>query len=106
MGIESPVHLLFIGAVALIVLGPKRLPELARKLGRGIREFREAVNTDAIHLPSALQPPAPAPPPQAPVAPQAPLAAPTPAATQATPAPAQAHPAAQPSADVSPDDGG
>ena len=30
MGIESPVHLLFIAAVALIVLGPKRLPALAK----------------------------------------------------------------------------
>jgi TatA/E family protein of Tat protein translocase len=43
MGIESPVHLLFLGAVALIVLGPRRLPELARALGKGIREFREAL---------------------------------------------------------------
>ena len=44
MGIENPVHLLFIGAVALVVLGPKRLPELARALGKGMREFREAMN--------------------------------------------------------------
>jgi sec-independent protein translocase protein TatA len=43
MGIESPVHLLFLGVVALIVLGPKRLPELARALGKGIREFRESI---------------------------------------------------------------
>lgn len=45
MGIESPVHLLFLGAVALMVLGPKRLPELARALGKGIREFRESIDT-------------------------------------------------------------
>ena len=44
MGIESPVHLLFLGAVALIVLGPKRLPELARALGKGMAEFRAAIN--------------------------------------------------------------
>jgi len=44
MGLENPVHLVFIAAVALIVLGPKRLPELARALGHGIREFREAVS--------------------------------------------------------------
>jgi sec-independent protein translocase protein TatA len=44
MGIENPVHLLFVAVVALVVLGPKRLPELARTLGHGIREFREAVN--------------------------------------------------------------
>jgi TatA/E family protein of Tat protein translocase len=43
VGIENPVHLLFIAIVALIVLGPKRLPELARALGHGIREFREAI---------------------------------------------------------------
>jgi TatA/E family protein of Tat protein translocase len=43
MGIENPVHLLFIAVVALIVLGPKRLPELARSLGKGIREFRESI---------------------------------------------------------------
>jgi sec-independent protein translocase protein TatA len=44
MGIENPVHLLFLGGVALLVLGPKRLPEVARSLGRGIREFREAMS--------------------------------------------------------------
>jgi sec-independent protein translocase protein TatA len=44
VGIESPVHLLFLGAVALMVLGPKRLPELARALGKGMREFRESIN--------------------------------------------------------------
>ena len=45
MGIENPVHLLFIAAVALIVLGPKRLPDLAKALGHGIREFREAMSS-------------------------------------------------------------
>jgi TatA/E family protein of Tat protein translocase len=47
MGIESPLHLLFLGAVALIVLGPKRLPDLARALGKGIREFRGAFDEAA-----------------------------------------------------------
>lgn len=49
MGIESPVHLLFIAAVALVVLGPKRLPELARALGKGMREFREALDGESSH---------------------------------------------------------
>jgi Sec-independent protein translocase protein TatA len=44
MGIENPVHLLFIAAAALIFLGPRRLPDLAKALGHGIREFRESIN--------------------------------------------------------------
>jgi sec-independent protein translocase protein TatA len=35
-------ELIVIFAIALIVLGPKRLPEIARSLGRGIAEFRRA----------------------------------------------------------------
>jgi len=31
----------------LVVLGPKRLPELARALGKGMREFRDALSTGA-----------------------------------------------------------
>ena len=48
MGITNPLHILFIAAVALIVLGPKRLPDLAKSLGNGMREFREALS-DAVH---------------------------------------------------------
>jgi sec-independent protein translocase protein TatA len=47
MGIGNPIHLMFIAAIALIVLGPKRLPELARSLGHGMREFRESMSGDA-----------------------------------------------------------
>ena len=50
---ESRSHLLFIGAVALVVLGPKRLPELAKALGNGIREFRESVDIGAEREPVA-----------------------------------------------------
>jgi len=56
VGIENPVHLLFIGAVALVVLGPKRLPELARALGKGVREFRESIegiSSDSEHADSS-----------------------------------------------------
>jgi TatA/E family protein of Tat protein translocase len=68
MGLENPVHLIFIAAVALIVLGPKRLPEIARALGNGIREFRESVSqSPAPHAP----PPAPYAPPPAPQEPVA-----------------------------------
>jgi sec-independent protein translocase protein TatA len=47
MGIESPVHLLFVAVVALVVLGPKKLPALARALGEGIREFRQSLDAGA-----------------------------------------------------------
>ncbi len=57
MGIESPVHLLFLGAVALMVLGPKRLPELARALGKGIREFRESIDAGSHESPPGSAPP-------------------------------------------------
>jgi Tat protein translocase TatB subunit len=42
-GIGMP-ELLLILAVALIVLGPKRLPEIARALGKGMAEFRRATD--------------------------------------------------------------
>ncbi len=42
--ILQPTHLLFILFVALLVLGPKRLPEVGRSLGRGIRDFRSAMS--------------------------------------------------------------
>jgi sec-independent protein translocase protein TatA len=41
--IIQPTHLLFVLVVALLVLGPKRLPEVGRSLGRGIRDFRQGM---------------------------------------------------------------
>jgi sec-independent protein translocase protein TatA len=40
-------ELLVVLVIALIVLGPKRLPEMARNLGRGVREFKEAISLDS-----------------------------------------------------------
>jgi len=42
-GISIPEVLLIL-AIALIVLGPKKLPDLAKSLGRGIAEFKKATN--------------------------------------------------------------
>ena len=39
----SPVQLIIALVIALVVLGPKRLPEVGRSLGRGIREFKDSV---------------------------------------------------------------
>jgi sec-independent protein translocase protein TatA len=43
--ILSPTHLLLILAVALMVLGPKRLPETGRGLGSAIRGFKDSLST-------------------------------------------------------------
>jgi sec-independent protein translocase protein TatA len=42
--ILQPTHLLFILVVALLVLGPKRLPEVGKSLGKGLRDFRQAIS--------------------------------------------------------------
>lgn len=39
----SPVHLVIILAIALLLFGPKRLPEIGQGLGKTIREFRHAM---------------------------------------------------------------
>ena len=40
----GPMELLVIGSAILIFFGPKRLPELAKSLGQGIRDFKKAIN--------------------------------------------------------------
>jgi sec-independent protein translocase protein TatA len=42
-GLFQPAHLLVILAVALFVFGPKKLPELGKGLGDGIRNFRDSM---------------------------------------------------------------
>ena len=65
--ILQPTHLLFILVVALLVLGPKRLPEVGRSLGRGLRDFRNALSSDdsqdevVTHPATATVEPAPEP---------------------------------------------
>lgn len=54
--ILQPTHLLFVLVVALLVLGPKRLPEVGRSLGKGLRDFRNALSGeehDAVAAPPA-----------------------------------------------------
>jgi sec-independent protein translocase protein TatA len=40
----QPMHLLVILIIALLVFGPKKLPELGKGLGEGIRSFKESMN--------------------------------------------------------------
>ena len=39
----GPMELLVVGIIALLVLGPKRLPEVGRSLGKGMREFKDSL---------------------------------------------------------------
>ena len=42
-------ELILLGLVALLVFGPKRLPEMGRGLGKGMREFKESVSGEHKH---------------------------------------------------------
>jgi len=87
----QPTHLIILLVIVLLLFGAKRLPEIGRSLGTGMREFKDSVTTsgnDKVEATrSELPPPLPAVPvPAAPVA-----AAPVPAAP-AAPAPVPAAP--------------
>jgi sec-independent protein translocase protein TatA len=87
----GPLELVIILVIALLVIGPGKLPDVASALGKSIREFRkaatdvqESVKLDAPPAPAVATqtPPAPAVPSPAPPVPNAPVA-PDPAATAA-----------------------
>jgi sec-independent protein translocase protein TatA len=40
----GPLELVVVLVIALIVLGPKKLPEVGRSLGRGMREFKDSIS--------------------------------------------------------------
>jgi sec-independent protein translocase protein TatA len=42
----GPMELIIVLVIALVVLGPKRLPDAGRSLGRGLREFKESLSGD------------------------------------------------------------
>ncbi|MBJ7470998.1 MAG: twin-arginine translocase TatA/TatE family subunit [Solirubrobacteraceae bacterium] len=51
----GPMELVIVLVIALIVLGPKRLPDAGRSLGRGLREFKDGIagggkDDDDVHL--------------------------------------------------------
>jgi sec-independent protein translocase protein TatA len=49
MGLENPIHLAFLLLILLLVFGAKRLPEMGRSLGSGLRGFKESVSGETHH---------------------------------------------------------
>jgi TatA/E family protein of Tat protein translocase len=88
MGNFGMGEMLFIGVFALLLFGPKRLPEISRSVGKAIREFKQVTNGMTHDLRSewatisSLEPPAPA----APAASVPANAAPPPSAPAVLPA--------------------
>jgi sec-independent protein translocase protein TatA len=47
MGLDNPLHIAFLLVILLLVFGAKRLPEMGRSLGHGLRGFKESINGDS-----------------------------------------------------------
>jgi sec-independent protein translocase protein TatA len=97
MGLDNPLHIAFLLIVLLLVFGAKRLPEIGRSVGAGMREFKDSISGQTPMLTQTPQQPQPvAQQPQVapqPVAAQQPQVAPQPVAAPApagAPAPAEA----------------
>jgi sec-independent protein translocase protein TatA len=52
MGLDNPLHIAFLLVILLLVFGAKRLPEMGRSLGSGLRGFKESISGEipATHL--------------------------------------------------------
>ena len=46
MGLDNPIHLAILLMILLLVFGAKRLPEMGKSLGHGLRGFKDAINGD------------------------------------------------------------
>jgi len=53
-GLESPWHIAILALVALLLFGSKRLPEIGRSMGTGMREFKRSVTSRDEDEPPAL----------------------------------------------------
>jgi sec-independent protein translocase protein TatA len=94
MGLDNPLHIAFLLVILLLVFGARRLPEIGRSLGSGMREFKDSISGDSnkTSLTAAHEQQAPAPTAQAP----APAAAPPAPADAQAPQPDPAAPSAPP----------
>jgi len=56
MWTPGPLEIIVILVIVLVIFGPKRLPDLGRSLGRGMREFKDSVTgKDQEELPKATE---------------------------------------------------
>ena len=53
MGLENPLHILLLLLVVLLVFGAKRLPEIGRSLGTGMRDFKSSLTGENAPRPLA-----------------------------------------------------
>jgi len=74
MGLDNPLHIAFLLILLLLVFGAKRLPEMGRSLGSGMRGFKDTLSGEHTHEPHESVAAIPA----APAAPAASSAAPAP----------------------------
>jgi sec-independent protein translocase protein TatA len=49
MGLDNPIHIAFLLILLLLVFGAKRLPEMGRSLGQGMRGFKDAISGEGTH---------------------------------------------------------
>jgi sec-independent protein translocase protein TatA len=56
MGLDNPVHILLLLLVALLLFGAKRLPEIGRSLGTGMRDFKTSLTGETARLEAAPVP--------------------------------------------------
>jgi sec-independent protein translocase protein TatA len=87
MGLDNPLHIAFLVVILLLVFGARRLPEIGRSLGSGMREFKDSISGDSkpALTQATQQPEAPAAQPAAAQAPApAPVAAPASAPAEPT----------------------
>jgi TatA/E family protein of Tat protein translocase len=54
MGLDNPLHIAFLLVILLLVFGAKRLPELGRSLGSGMRGFKESISGEGHSPDSAI----------------------------------------------------
>ena len=58
MGLDNPLHIAFLVVILLLVFGAKRLPEIGRSLGSGMREFKQSVTGESSSSAHTALPPA------------------------------------------------